>query len=270
MGYVNSVDNVMRPVWYRPLMVGLALPPLVFALALFALRAQAAARAGVLGVDHAIMVELGRRWRETGTMYLPYQLSGPYPHDATADLTQTPALYPPVAGPVFALLEFIPYPLWWIAPLAILGYLLVRWRPAPWTWPVMALILAWPETLTLLLVGGTTMWTVALVAAGLQWKWPAAFILLKPSLFPFALVGIRDWRWWVIALTMVAVSLPQAAEYIAVVRNVTSDVTYSVGSVVPMLLPVVAWLGASRGGSRAARWSWPSARRIASGPAPLP
>jgi uncharacterized membrane protein len=132
---------------------------------------------------------------------------------------------------------------WWIVPFAIVAYALVRWRPAPWTWPLLALCVAWPETLTGVLVGGTSMWIIALVAAGLLWHWPAALILLKPSVAPLALVGARDRRWWAVAFVIGIVSLPGLVEYLTVVGNAETDLAYSLGAFPGMLLPAIAWAG---------------------------
>lgn len=110
------------------------------------------------GIDLDIMLELGHRWRETGTMYLPYQVSSPYFVAAIAsDLAQTPGLYPPAAGPLFALLAFVPRPLltaaWWIVPVAAVAWSIRDWRPAPWAWLVMAACLAWPLSMMVVVAG---------------------------------------------------------------------------------------------------------------------
>src|SRR4051794_24925418 len=89
--------------WFRPVMVGLTL------LLLMGVAIGVGGAWDVvthdprvhIGVDLEIMRELGRRWNATGSMYLAYQLSGPYSIDATPELTNTPALYPPAVGPIF-------------------------------------------------------------------------------------------------------------------------------------------------------------------------
>lgn len=203
---------------------------------------------GIVGVDVAIMTELGRRWTAAGTMYLPYQLAGPYSIAVTPDLTQTPALYPPAAGPLFAPLQYVPpvilWPLWWALPLGYLAWSVWDWRPAPWAWPVMALCLAGPTVPGIVIAGGTSMWAAALVAAGLRKGWPAAFILLKPTLLPFALVGVRSRWWWVIAGTIAVLTLLGPwRDFLTVTRNAADSggIGYSLGSVPLLLIPVIAW-----------------------------
>jgi hypothetical protein len=156
-----------------------------------------------LGADLGIMRELGRRWFETGTMYLPYQLTGPYSIDVQDPLTNTPALYPPAAGPVFAAVWALPEPR---RRRPVVGRAVrdhgLRLRPlAPAAAGVGAdrAMFAHPMSALHILSGGTAMWAMALVAAGLLWHWPPALILLKPTLLPFALIGIRHRSWWIVA-----------------------------------------------------------------------
>ena len=81
--------------------------------------------------------------------------------------------------------------------------------------------------------------------------WPGVFVLLKPSLAPFALAGIRRRSWWVAALLLGLLSLamlPLWLEYPAAIRNSDVGATYSLQDIPPMLIPVVAWLGRRPGG----------------------
>lgn len=203
------------------------------------------------GIDLDIMLELGHRWRETGTMYLPYQVSGPYFVAAIAsDLAQTPGLYPPAVGPLFALLAFVPRPLltaaWWIVPVAAVAWSIRGWRPAPWAWLVMAACLAWPLSMMVVVAGGTTMWATAAVALGLRFGWPAALVLVKPSLAPFALVGARDRRWWITSAVVVVLTFAGPwQDYIVAARN-AQGLDYAIGSYPLMLLPIVAYLGRTK------------------------
>ena len=207
------------------------------------------------GVDLQIVLELGRRWLETGTMYLPYQLAGPYSIDATPVLSTTPALYPPAAGPVFGLLNFIPGPVltvaWWLVPLGLIGYAFAQWRPAAWTWPILSACLVYPQSLMTLAVGGTSLWMAAFVAGGLLKGWPAALILLKPTLAPFALVGVRDRRWWAVALAIGVLTLTGPwQDYLRVAANASDSgngLLYSIKSLPLVALPLVAWLGRDAG-----------------------
>ena len=200
-------------------------------------------------VDVRVWIALGHRWLETGSLYAPFQLAGPYPANTFTDVAQTPGLYPPAAGPVFALVALLPTPLlalWWLVPIAILCSLVAHWRPAWWTWPLIAACLAWPQTLWQFIVGGTSMWMAALVAAGFVWPGVAALILLKPTLALFALIGIRNWRWWTIvaAITVLTLLGPWRDYLVAIVNGRDSGgLRYSLGHYPLMLIPVFAWLG---------------------------
>jgi hypothetical protein len=202
-----------------------------------------------LGVDFLLFREFGQRWLDTGSMYLPSQFDGPYSVWWTYEVATTPSMYPPAAGPLFGLLALIPTPLaaalWWCFPVAVVAFALNRWRPAPWAWAVMAALFVLPAYGIMVIVGSSTMWAVALVALGLMYRWPAALILLKPTLAPFALVGIRDPRWWIVAVVIVVTTW--SGGYLDVVRNGTDSggLAYSLAAYPLMLLPVVAWLGRS-------------------------
>jgi hypothetical protein len=55
------------------------------------------------------------------------------------------------------------------------------------------------------------MWALAAIAAGLAWRWPAAFVVLKPTLVPFALLGITRRAWWRGAALALLLAVPFAA-----------------------------------------------------------
>jgi hypothetical protein len=212
-------------------------------------RAGVFLRLGVLGVDHAMFMDFGRRWLEGGTIYLPYQLAGPYAYDigsGTMNIASMPALYPPIVGPVFAVWRFLPALLWWAIPLAILGYAFVRWRPALWAWPIMLATLVWPNTADAVWAGSSNLWIVAGVAGGLIWGWPAIVVAFKPTLMPFILIGVRRRSWWIAAAAVAVLGpamLPEWTRYATVVGNLQSPgVLYSLGDLPLLLVPVVAWL----------------------------
>ena len=135
-------------------------------------------------------------------------------------------------------------------PVAILAWHIVAARPAPWTWPLIALGLTYPITLVHGGFANPTLWMAAFAALGLRFAWPGALILLKPSLLPFALIGIRSRGWWLVAGGLAIASLPFLAETLIYPRVVLDaqggGLLYS-GLVIPlMLVPVVAWLGRRR------------------------
>ena len=237
-------------VWYRPTMLGLTLVILAFGLVVFVMRWRVFDAAGFLGLDYRTHLVFAERFLDTGSMYLPYQLAGPYdPQPLPHVPAVMPSMYPPHAIYLFAPFLVLPAILWWVIPVGLTAYVVATFRPAPWTWPVIAALVALPHIVAALIVGNTTMWLVAFVAAGLRWHWPAVLVTLKPSLAPFALIGLRHRSWWVAALALAIVSLPMLPswfDYLAAVRNGGASPLYSIGSVPAMLIPVVAWLGRRR------------------------
>ena len=202
----------------------------------------------MIGNRYSIAVDFNQyrghtaRWLETGQFYLPHQLQG----DTT--VMDGDPLYPPIALYLLVPFQWLPAILWWVIPLGVITYVFIRLRPRMWTWPIIALLFLWPRTPALILYGNPGMWVVAAVAAGLLWRWPAAFVLLKPSLAPFALIGIRSRLWWVIVAAIAVVSiplLPQWLDYFTVLRNSHVHPAYSALDLPFVLAPIVAWLGSS-------------------------
>ena len=96
-----------------------------------------------------------------------------------------------------------------------------------------------------------TIWIVAFVGLALRFAWPGALILLKPSLFPFALIGIRSRGWWLCALVLAIASLPFLAETLiypmVILDTQGGGLLYSALGIPLMLVPIVVWLGRTRG-----------------------
>jgi hypothetical protein len=80
----------------------------------------------------------------------------------------------------------------------------------------------------------------------------APFVLLKPSLAPFALFGIRRRSWWIGAAAFVLLSIPFGAMWADWVTTVVNSrgggLLYSSLEIPMLLLPLVAWWGRTRGG----------------------
>ena len=92
------------------------------------------------------------------------------------------------------------------------------------------------------------MWALAGVAAGLRWGWPAVILFLKPTLAPFALVGVRKPSFWVAGAAMLVVALvmmPLWLDYFTAIRNLRIPWDYSLVSIPPMFIPIVAWAAAT-------------------------
>jgi hypothetical protein len=166
-----------------------------------------------VGMDFGIYMDRTRDWLAGNGFYLPYQLAGPY--DVTAS-SPPPSLYPPplllITVP-FAL--GLPMLLWWVIPLGVVGWSV---RRAPWwAWPLLAAILVYPRTWIAVVYGNPSMWAFAALTAGL-----GLMAALKPTLLPFALVGIRSRRWWRWTALAALLSLPFLAmwpDFVTVLRN---------------------------------------------------
>jgi hypothetical protein len=207
------------------------------------------ARAGDLWIDYVFYRDIGAGWLQDGSYYLPHQLTGvPYDLAPMADV-----LYPPHALFLFVPLVFVPAIVWWAIPIAVIAYAVWRWRPAPWAWAAMIVLLMWPRANAALLFGNTDMWMAAGVAAGLIWGWPALILTLKPTLLPFALLGANRRAWWagsVVLLVVGVAMIPLWLDYVTALRTVHIGLDYSLGSLPLVLVPMVAWLGRRSAGDR--------------------
>jgi hypothetical protein len=208
-----------------------------------------------LGIDFDLYRDVTARWLHGGAFFEPHQLAGPY------DIRAGDVLYPPVA-----LVLFVPFAIatgaaatiaaivWWAVPLGITAAVVWRLRPQPATWPLLALCVANPTTLLKIWTGNPVIWAMAAMALALvgSRRFAAPFVLLKPSLAPFALVGIRRRSWWLGLAVVVALCLPFGALWGAWVASVLNSrgggLLYSALEVPMLLLPLVAWLGRTRGG----------------------
>ena len=78
------------------------------------------------------------------------------------------------------------------------------------------------------------------------------FVLLKPSLGPFALFGAWRRSWWVALGVLVAASLPFGALWLDWLTSVENSqgggLLYSSLEIPMLLLPLVAWAFRTRGG----------------------
>ena len=196
-----------------------------------------------IGVDFHQYLDHLARWQATGQLYLPRQLAGP-----TSVMDGDP-LYPPTI--IWLLLPFkiLPEPIWWLVPAAILVVTLVRLRPAPWTWPLLAIIALWPRTPALFLYGNPGMWMVAFICLALWRAWAGPLILLKPSLAPFALLGFGRRSWFMALAVVIALSIPFASlwlDYVTVLQNSRVPLTYSLLDLPLTLAPLIAFLGRRR------------------------
>lgn len=195
-----------------------------------------------LGGDFTDYRNAALRWVSGGSFYESWQLAGPYQIVAGA------ILYPP---PILILLIpflVLPAPLWWILPIGTTVLVTMSHRPRQWAWPLLLLPFTFAYTNWLLVNGTPTIWIVAFVALATRVPSVGALVLMKPSVFPFALLGIGDRRWWAIAFVLGLISLPMATDYLRVLLNSDGTVFYSLRDVPLLAVPLIARLGASRPG----------------------
>ena len=234
--------------WARAVAFGLAVALLAVAAVVGWLAFAQAARLGRVGADLTLYLDATRAWIGGASFYPADQLAGPYA------ITDGDILYPPSTIPLFAAFLVLPAVLFWLVPLAVTGWVVLRHRPAPWTWPLMALCLAYIPTTVKIVHGNPFMWTTAGVALGTLYGWPAVFALLKPSLAPFALLGIRRRSWWIAAAGFALLALAFAPMWPDYLRTLLDSrgggLFYSLSDVPLMLLPIIAWLGRHDRGKR--------------------
>lgn len=184
-------------------------------------------------------------WLGGGPFYHPEQVAGPYVIGNDA------VLYPPVALPLFVAFAYLPGWAFVLPPVALTAWAIWHLRPSLLGWIVVAVCLNLGPTYWAIALGNPILWVVAAMALATRWPSLAVLVLLKPSLFPFALIGIRRRTWWVGLVVLVLVSLPFGAmwlDYAKVLLNARHPLglLYNLGQAPTMLLPVAAWLGSGR------------------------
>jgi hypothetical protein len=197
---------------------------------------------GVVGVDRGIYRDAAQRWATGGFFYYPEQMSGPY------EIVQGHILYPPAALAWLVPSAYLPDLLWWGVPIVVIAGIVIYHRPRVWAWPLIGLCVATFSSVEIIASGNPGLWIAMFVAVGTVWRPAFALVLLKPSLFLFALPGIRSRGWWVIAAGLAVVSillLPMSLDYVQVVlnaRGANASILYSIRDVPLMLVPLIAWV----------------------------
>jgi len=145
----------------------------------------------------------------------------------------------------------MPVLLLWGIPAVITIWAILRMAPRPAVWPLIALCLAWPTTPLKIWTGNPVIWCIAAMAVATAWRGGAPFALLKPSLFPFALFGIRERSWWIGLAIFTASCVPFGAmwaDWLTTVVNARGAGPLYSALEAPMLaLPLVAWVGRRHG-----------------------
>jgi hypothetical protein len=204
--------------------------------------AQGAPMDAPFGCDFVLYRDAAVRWLSGGGFYQGWQLTG---HYAIWD-GGSPILYPPVALVLLVPFTVLPAILWWAVPLTLIAGAVWRLRPAPWSWPLMAACLAWPPTLVMVAHGNPVMWEVAFLAVGCVTAGPAVLVLIKPTLAPFALVGVRSRRWWIALGGFVALSAafgPMWLDWLQALLNSDGSIVYFVQEWPILTLPLAALAG---------------------------
>ena len=198
-----------------------------------------------IAIDYNLYVEATQRAITGGGYYLPYQVAGPY------DATPGVILYPPPFILVMLPFLVLPWPFYWVLPIAAVAWAAWVHRPRiPW-WPVIAFCLWWPGTLITLVAGNPVLLFTGAMALATLWYWPAVWIFLKPSLFPFALFGIWKRSWWIGLGVFVLIAIPFGAmwlDYVQVLVNAQHELglLYNFGQAPTLALPLAVWAGRRR------------------------
>jgi hypothetical protein len=198
----------------------------------------------MLGVDHDIYMDATKRWLAGGSFYPEPQLAGPFAVRLGA------VLYPPQMLVLFVPFCFLPGIVWVVVPTAITLAVVAAHRPALWAWTVIAgLLAAFPYSFLVYVSGTPTIWIVAFAALGTLWGAAYALVWCKPTLLPFALLGLRERRWWLLSAAVAVTGvlmLPLTLDWATTVVNSRgAGLLYSLENVPVLAIPIVAWLGRS-------------------------
>lgn len=203
------------------------------------------------GCDYNVYQDAARSWLAGDGFYRARQLVGPY------QIVGGDILYPPTLLWLVVPFTALPGLLWWAIPAAISAWAMWRLRPASWLWLIMLALLVLPPNLWTIERGNPVMWVAALTLLGVAYGWGGAFVLLKPSLLPFALIGITGRRWWVVAGLLALLTLPLLPlllQYPQVILDSRGPggpggqggLLYSLHEVPLLGIPMLAWLARRR------------------------
>jgi hypothetical protein len=210
----------------------------------------------LVGIDLDLYRDATARWLAGGPFYESVQLAGPY---EVATLRPGAILYPPPSVLLFAPFTILPTFLWYAIPVGITAAIVWTYRPSAIAWAGIAVSLWFPTTGVHAVHGNPFLWLIATVALATRWPFFGPFVLIKPTLAPFALIGITHRTWW-LGMGVFAIAsllfLPMWPDYLTVLKNAQDPggVFYSLQQVPAMMIPVFAWLGRTRtpGGSEVA------------------
>jgi hypothetical protein len=250
LGRLTVTPAVEWQRWSRPVLTALA-GGMLFILAwdVVFLVSNATDSMAAAGTDFYFYRDATKTWLATGQFYPAWQTTGPY----VLALDHPGILYPPVVLILLVPFAFLPTPIavlaWWGIPLAAIVVVVASWRPSLQAVVLILACLAWGGSISLVLFGNPMLWAVAAMALGTKLGWPYALILLKPSLAPLALLGVKHRSWWIVVAAAAIVSLAFGSlwvDWVHVMMNTTgplANVAYSLHDVPLMLIPLIAYAG---------------------------
>ncbi len=194
-------------------------------------------------VDWWLYRDAALRWQAGGGYFFPEQLTGGPP------VHSSPILYPPVMLWLLVPFAHLPALLWWVVPVGMVVGAIVWMRPGGWWLAAMALLAMAPFVQGIYLTGRPTMWIAGFLALGLCRGGWGVLVLLKPSVFPFALVGVRRRWWWLTLAGLLLLSLPFGTlwfDWITALGNSHGGLLYSLFDLLLLAIPIAAWLGRTR------------------------
>lgn len=188
--------------WGRPVALGIAALVLLIAFSVLAAVYGGAAARGEVGYDFGLYQRIASYWTNTGDAYFPRQFDRAYTNAGEVNL------YPPLALYLFVPFLWLPAILWWVVPMAIVAWSIWYWRPAAWSWPLLAAIAAGIPFAAGIVYGNSSLWAVAALSLALRWPAAAWLLAWKPPLLLFALPFAVHRAWWIAAFPVLAASLP--------------------------------------------------------------
>lgn len=205
---------------------------------------------GSIGIDYRAVMDGTNRWVATGSPYLPRQLEGPYLHLGANSSDSGEFLYPPIVLPFLWGFALLPGIAWWTGAVVV-AVLALRWlRPARWSWPMLILLASVGQGVPLVIAGNPTMWVTAVALCGLRPGWPAAFAVLKPSLWPVALLGVHARSWWITIAILAVVAVPFGTLWLewyhALVDLDSAGPLFAFSHVAFVSVPVIATIASPR------------------------
>jgi hypothetical protein len=198
------------------------------------------------GLDYRIYMDRAQDWLAGDGFYLPRQLQGPYA------LLNGDALYPPISLLLFVPFTFLPAVVWWAIPVGIVSGTVLYHRPSLKAWALIGVCMVfWTEFALIVIKGNPMMWVAAFTALATVWPAFGPLVLVRPSAFPFALIGIRHRSWWVTFAVLVVVSvalLPMWHDWLRAVNDGEGEGLFMHHLLAwpTALIPVIAKLGSIR------------------------